>query len=100
MVRNTQNTFILPTFNNKMFHGVLCTANCVQNPDIVRKFCENKKPPAITLEAGTRFKKEAVEHHFSTLYHQKCKVLLERASMDVLTKENRALMDVHISEAN
>lgn len=72
---------------------------CVKYPDIVRRFCDNKRPPNITSETGIRFKKENVEHHFNSLYHQKCKEA-ERASIAALANENRALLDVHISEAN
>lgn len=72
---------------------------CVKYPDIVKRFCENKRPPNITSENGIRFKRENVEHHFLSLYHIKCKKA-EQASKDASAKQNRELMDVHISEAN
>lgn len=72
---------------------------CKKYPDIVRRYCENNRPPNITSDVGIRFKKENVEYHFLTMYHQKCKEA-ERASTEVLAKVDKALLDVHISEAN
>lgn len=84
--------------NNASRRFVYCKL-CIKYPDIVRKYSENKRPPNITSEVGIRFKKENVEHHFSTLYHKKCKEA-EQALNPMCAMENRSLMDVHISEAN
>lgn len=72
---------------------------CIKYPDIVKRFSDNRKLPNITSEVGIRFKKENVEHHFSSLYHQKCKEA-EKTSNEASAKQNRGLMDIHISEAN
>lgn len=72
---------------------------CNKYPDIVRINSDNPRLPNITTETGIRFKKEYVVNHFSSLYHRKCKEA-ERASNDDSSTKNKALMDVHISEAN
>lgn len=72
---------------------------CFKYPEIVKRFSDNRKQPNITTETGIRFKKEYVVNHFSSLYHQKCKEA-ERAKNDDTSKENRSLMDIHVSEAN
>lgn len=81
-------------------HFVYCKL-CKKYPDIVRRYCDNKKLPSITSEAGIRFKKDNVEHHFSSTYHRKCKEAERLSTKETSTiNENRALIDVHISEAN
>lgn len=72
---------------------------CVKYPEIVKRYCENNKAPTITTETGIRFKREYVLNHFASVYHLKCKEA-ECASNKDLSTKNKALMDVHISEAN
>lgn len=72
---------------------------CVKYPDIVRRFCNNTKLPTIATETGIRFKKEHVERHFVSLYHQKCKET-ESLLKDDSKNTNKKLIDMHISEAN
>ncbi|XP_055302502.1 uncharacterized protein LOC129568530 [Sitodiplosis mosellana] len=54
---------------------------CVKFPAIVRRMCANNKPPAITLESGTRYRAKTVADHFATPYHKECK------QADTVTKQ-------------
>lgn len=73
---------------------------CRQFPRIVRLHTDNNKMPPITTEAGTRFNQSTVEHHFLSKYHEKCKEAAQIATGAVSATKKKALIDVHVSEAN
>lgn len=58
---------------------------CVKYPNIVQMYSSNRKKAPITNESGTRYRKDGVEKHFSTLYHAKCKEAEQMADSDSLS---------------
>lgn len=71
---------------------------CAKYPDIVRRYCENRKPPTIATTVGIRFRKDYMWAHFMSAYHKKCKEA-EQAEQNP-SSINRGLMNIHIKEAN
>lgn len=56
---------------------------CFKFPEIVRRGCNNNRNPAITLESGTRFRRQTVVDHFASSYHKECKRAHSLKSTDV-----------------
>lgn len=52
-------------------HYIYCKV-CFEFPNIVKRFSNTSKPPAITLKGGTLFRNKVVDEHICTEYHNQC----------------------------
>lgn len=81
------------TGENKRF--VRCKT-CITNPNLLKIFGKNNKPPPIATEKGTKYRKSVVDEHFQTKYHKeskKCQILSTSSFQ-------KGRMDFHINQAN
>lgn len=79
------------------FRFVRCKA-CISNQNVVKMFCENRRIPPITTEAGTRYRTASLEEHLKSKYHVECKKALMLT--DTSISQSSGVMDLHLNQAN
>lgn len=83
----------------------VCCLICVKYPDTVRRYQLNRRPPQITLSAGTQNRANIIEAHLHSIYHKACverfnREKIENADKGIVGKPSSTPLEHMISSQN